>query len=184
MKRGMVIFLMIFLVALSSSGQPVSKIGGKPMKKYVTQQATFVLYMPEGWKASEADQGSFKTLFISDPSGLYGVAMFYGLSPTGNDVLALASLFTNRIRTQFPDLVIPKAMVSRDWKRVAFDGIFTDAQKRRRKFRCWVSGGDGSFTYSSIEAPERQLARSKPLLLTIVSNIQLLKGAFQVQLGP
>lgn len=154
------------------------------MKKFVTDQATFVLYMPEGWRASEGDQGNFKTLFISDPNGLYGVAMFYGISPTGKDVLALASLFANRIKNQFPTLNIPKAMVSKDGRRVVFDGVYTDVQGRRREFRCWVSGGDGNFTYSSIEGPEGQLVGSKPLLLTILSNIQIMKGAFQVRSTP
>jgi hypothetical protein len=151
------------------------------MKKFVTEQATFVLYMPDGWKASEGDQGKFKTLFISDPAGLYGVAMFYGISPTGTDVLALASLFANRIKQQFPDLSIPKVMLSKDRRRVVFDGVFTNAQKSRREFRTWVSGEDGYFTYSSIEASEGQLGVSKPLLLTILANVQIMKGAFHVR---
>ncbi|OGP88871.1 MAG: hypothetical protein A2156_02400 [Deltaproteobacteria bacterium RBG_16_48_10] len=183
MKRGVTIFLLLFLAATAtpSHGKQASKTTGQPMKKYVTEQATFVLYLPEGWKASEGDQGNFKTLFISDPRGLYGVAMFYGVSPTGGDVVALASLFANRIRNQFPDLALPKVMASPDQKRVVFDGVYTDAQKRRREFRCWVSGGDGNFTYSSIEVPEGQLTGSKPLLLTILSNVRIMKGAFQVR---
>lgn len=176
--------MVILLVAIPCFGQQATKTGGKLIKKFVTDQATFVLYMPEEWRASEGEQGNFKTLFISDPNGLYGVAMFYGVSPTGKDVLALASLFANRIKNQFPTLNIPKAMVSRDGRRVVFDGVYTDAQGRRREFRCWVSGGDGSFTYSSIEAPEGQLAGSKPLLLTILSNIQIMRGAFQVRPAP
>lgn len=154
------------------------------MKKYVTEQATFVLYMPEGWKANEGDQGNFKTLFVNDPNGLYGVAMFYGVSPTGKDVIALASLFANRILNQFPDLTLPKVMVSRDKRRVVFDGVYTDAQKRRREFRCWVSGGDGNFQYQSIETPEGQMAGAKQLLLTILANVQVMKGAFQVRSEP
>jgi len=184
-KRGFV-FLMLLLIAVAahSQGKQVSKSAGQPMKKYVTEQATFVLYMPDGWKASEGDQGKFKTLFISDPTGLYGVAMFYGVSPTGKDVLTLASLFANRIKQQFPDLSIPKVMLSKDRRRVVFDGVFTNAQKSRREFRTWVSGGDGNFTYSSIEASEGQLGVSKPLLLTILANIQIMKGAFQTRSAP
>ena len=186
MKRATAISLVLFLAiaASPSLGKEAAKTAGKPMKKYVTEQATFVLYMPDGWKASEGDQGNFKTLFISDPKGLYGVAMFYGVSPTGKDVLALASLFANRIKQQFPDLSIPRVMVSKDRGKVVFDGNFTNPQSNRREFRTWVSGGDGNFTYSSIEASEGQLAVSKPLLLTILANVQIMKGAFHVRSAP
>ena len=186
MKKAAAIFLILFLAitATPSHGKEPTKRAGQPMKKYVTEQATFVLYMPEGWKASEGDQGDFKTLFVSDAGGLHGVAMFFGVSPTGKDVVSLASLFANRIRNRFPDLILPKVMVSHDRRRVVFDGIYTDGQKRRREFRCWVSGGDGNFTYSSIEAPEGEIGRAKQLLITILSNVQIMKGAFQGKAAP
>jgi hypothetical protein len=110
--------------------------------------------------------------------------MFYGISPTGKDVLALASLFANGIQKQFPDLNIPRVMASPDRRRVVFDGIYTDPQKRRKEFRVWITGGDGNFTYSSIEAPEGQLTGSKQLLLTILSNVQIMKGGFQATSAP
>jgi hypothetical protein len=185
MRRTAVIFSLLF-VTISfnpAHGQQVSKAAG-PMKKHVTEQATFVLYMPEGWKASEGDQGNFKTLFVNDPNSRYGIAMFYGVSPTGKDVIALASLFANRILKQFPDLNLPKVMVSRDRGKVVFDGLYTDPQKRRREFRSWVSGRDGNFTYASIEGPEGQLQGSKQLLLTVLANIQIVKGAFAVRSAP
>jgi hypothetical protein len=103
MKRIIVISL-IFILAFGmtfTQGTPVdAKTTGQPMKKYVTEQATFVFYMPEGWKASEGVQGNFKTLFVTDPSGLYISAMFYGISPTGKDAMALARFFANGIHKQ------------------------------------------------------------------------------------
>jgi hypothetical protein len=184
--RTIVISLILFATIsfIPAHGQQQVSKAAEPMKKYVTKQATFVLYMPEGWKASEGDQVAFKTLFVSDPNGLYGVAMFYGVSPTGEDVVALASLFAKRILNQFPNLSLPKVMISRDRSKVVFDGIYTDAQKRRREFRCWVSGKDGNFQYQSIEAPRGQLAGAKQLLLTILANVQIVKGAFQVGSEP
>jgi hypothetical protein len=67
--------------------------------------------------------------------------MFYGASPTGRDVPALALRFIDGIKRQFPDLKLPKSMISKDGNRVVFDGVFTDLPKKRREFRCWVSGG-------------------------------------------
>jgi hypothetical protein len=110
--------------------------------------------------------------------------MFYGTSPTGKDVIALASFFANRILNQFPDLALPKVMLSRDKKKVVFDGVYTNAQKKRREFRCWVSGGDGNFVYQSIETPEGQMAGAKQLLLSILANVQVMKGGFAARPAP
>jgi len=179
MKRAMALSLILLLAitASPSLGKEAAKTAGKPMKKFVTEQATFVLYMPEGWKASEGDREKFRTLIVNDSSGLYSAAMFYGISPTGKDVLALASFFAHNIRKQLPDLNIVKVMTSPDKKKIVFDAVYTDRQKKRKEFRVWITGGDGNFTYSSIEAPEGQLTGSKQLLLTILSNVRIMKGA-------
>ncbi len=187
MKRRIVISL-IFILAFGTTfiqeTRVDAKTTGQPMKKYVTEQATFVLYMPEGWRASEGVQGNFKTIFVTDPSGLYISAMFYGISPTGKDVMALARLFASGIHKQYTDLNIPRAMASPNKKKVVFDGIYTDHQKKRKEFRAWVTGKDGNFTYSSIEAPEGNLTGSKQLLLTILSNVRIMKGATQAKSAP
>jgi hypothetical protein len=155
-----------------------------PMKKYVTDKAGFVLYMPAGWKATEGEPGQFKTLIVTDPSGLYTVALFSGVSPTGKDVVALTRLFAGNIRQRFPDFTIRKAMISPDQRRIAFDGVYSNLQKKKQAFKVWVSGGDGNFSYSSIEAPEGKLAGSRQLLLTILSNIGIMKAASQTSAGP
>ncbi|HEX7534023.1 MAG TPA: hypothetical protein VF343_02115, partial [Syntrophales bacterium] len=157
MKRKIVVplmFILAFSMNLLLGNEADGKATGQPMKKYVTEQATFVLYMPEGWKAGEGVQENFKTLLVSDPSGLYTSAMFYGISPAGKDVLALASFFANGMRKQYADLNIKRTMVSRDKKKVVLDGIYGDHKNTRKEFRVWIKGGDGNFTYSRIEAPE------------------------------
>ncbi|MGZ6220173.1 MAG: hypothetical protein ACXWMV_09275 [Syntrophales bacterium] len=187
MKRTMLISLMfIFAVSMNllRGNEAAGKATGQPMKKYVTEQATFVLYMPEGWKASEGVQDNFKTLLVSDPSGLYTSAMFYGISPAGKDVLALASFFANGMRKQYADLNIKKTIISRDKKKVVFDGIYSDHKNARKEFRVWIKGGDGTFAYSRIEAPEGKLAESKQLLLTILSNVRVMKGVTQAKSDP
>jgi hypothetical protein len=65
------IFILAFGTNLMRDNQVAAKATGQPMKKYVTEQATFVLYMPERWKASEGTQENFKTLSVTDPGGLY-----------------------------------------------------------------------------------------------------------------
>lgn len=181
MKKGLGLFFLYVLLLIMSNLLEEGVVLGqttKGMKKWVTEQASFVLYVPEGWNASEGVSGAFRTLFVTDPSGLYIVGMFYGVSPVGNDVLGLASLFASNIRNHYPDLTLPTVMVSQDRTKVVMDGLYTDTQKRRKEFRCWVSLADGGFLYSSIEAPEGKLSASKELMLTILSNVRIMKGAF------
>ena len=173
------IVILLFFVSSAWVIRAQTKSASAPMKKYVTEQASFVLYAPEGWKASEDVQGQFRTVIASDPTGLYVVALFHGVNPAGSDLLALAGHFVNGIRNQYPDLKLPNVMASRDGKTLAFDGVYTDAQRRKKEFRSWMTGADRNFLYSSIEAPEGQLASSKQLLLTILSNVRIMKGAYQ-----
>ncbi|OGL49432.1 MAG: hypothetical protein A2161_05250 [Candidatus Schekmanbacteria bacterium RBG_13_48_7] len=148
------------------------------MQKYVTEQATFILYLPTGWKAAEGTQPGFRTVISSDPSELYEVAMFYGVSPTGKDVEALTRLFIAGIGNQFPDLKLQNVMSSADKKRITLDASFTHPEKGQRIFKAWISVTDTNFVYSSIETPYGKFEQEKQLLLTILSNIRIIKGAY------
>ena len=112
MKRITTFLVLVFIVAgvfaCSEKATP-SKNRSLPMKKYVTDQAGFVLYMPAGWKATEGTSGQFKTLVVTDPSGLYTVALFSGVSPTGRDVVALSRLFVGNIRQTVPRFYDPES---------------------------------------------------------------------------
>ena len=92
--------------------------------------------------------------------------------------MALAKRFVYGIGRQFPDLQVRNALLSPERNRVAFDGTYSHPQKGRKEFRSWVTLSGGEFSYSSIEAPEGQLAAARPLLLTVLSNIRVLKGHF------
>ena len=148
------------------------------MKKFVTAQANFVLYLPEGWSAKEGTQSGYRTLFVTDAQNLYEASLFYGISPEGNNVTALAKTFVSGIGRQFPDLQLGNVLVSPDKSRITFEGTFTLPQKGKREFRTWVSVSGGSFIYSGIEAPEGKLAEVRQSLLTILANVRILKGSF------
>lgn len=158
---------------------PAKEFSRLEMKKCVTKQANFVLYLPNGWDCNESLEPGFRTLTVTDPGGLYKAIMFYGSSPLSNDLLALAKHFNKKTGRQFPDFRIQNAMISQDEHRIVFDGFYTDSQKVKREFRCWLSGHDGDFIYSSVEAPEGKLAGSMQKLLTILTNIRVTKGAFK-----
>jgi len=153
------------------------------MKKVVTAQASFVVYLPEGWKAMEGVQPGYRSLIVSDPDGKYEAAMCYGWSLAGNNSVALAKAFAARIGGQYPDLEIRKAYRSKEGQGIVFDGNFSDPNKGKRAVRCWVTVKDGYFTYSRIEAPEGEFSKNKERLLTILANVRLLKGAMNFKGG-
>jgi len=86
----MISILLDWQVAPSWGKSESPKATPPAMKKYVSEQANFVLYIPEGWTVREGAQSGFRNLIVSDPKGLYQASLFYGLSPTGPDLVALA----------------------------------------------------------------------------------------------
>ncbi len=162
-------------IALAGGGS--TQTASPVMEKFVSKEANFVLYKPRGWTVNEGAQPTFRTISVTDPAGQYEAAMSFGTSPTGGDMVALARMLISGIARQFPDLEIPGAAISSDRGRIVFDAAFTAPQQGRRELRCWIAGGPGGFVCSSIDAPVGQLAAARPLLLTILSNVRIMKGA-------
>ena len=165
--------------AAPSGAQVQAMPGGFRMEKHVSREAHFVLYKPAGWQVYEGTQPTFRTLAVCDPGGQYEAAVFYGTSPTSGDVLALTRLFVSGVGRQFPDLTLTRALTSPDGKRIVYDAVFTHPQKGPRAFRCWVIGcPNAEFLYMSIEAPRDRMEAAKPLLMTTLSNVRIMRGAF------
>jgi hypothetical protein len=158
--------------------EPATQLSTLPMEKYVSQDAIFVLYKPKGWVVTEGQQPGFRTVSVTHPTGGGEAALFLGTSPTGEDVVALTKRFLGGIGQSFPDLQIVGASVSRDRHRVAVSASFTHPTVGKRDFRCWVSGRGSEFMFESIETPAGALDRTRPLLLTILANVRVFKGAF------
>ncbi len=169
------------LVALVCLGVPVfaAPPGPPPMQKVVTKSATFVLYAPKGWDVVEGQQPGYRTVAVSAPGGSVEAALFHGTSPTGGDVAALTRRFTGGIASRFRDFVITASRISPDRRRAVFDGRFTHPRLGRREMRAWVSAGaDRTFLWESIEAAEGRLAAERRLLLTVLANVRVLRGAY------
>jgi hypothetical protein len=154
------------------------------MKKAVTDQASFVAYVPEGWKSAESLEGGCRILKVSDPTGQYEAALRYGISPVGDNTLALSKVLLAEIASHFPDLQVREGKRTKDWSKSVFDGSYDHPQKGKREFRSWVCvSGDGQFTFTTVEGPQKQLAAKRQTLLTILANVRLTKGAFKFK-GP
>ena len=151
------------------------------MQKVVTEKATFVLYVPRGWKAVEGTEGAARTVRASDTSGRSAVFFSTGAAPQGENAAALAKRANAGLGRQAGDLAIRSAFSSRDGSALVYDGVYTPPKRGKTEFRTWVSRKGDDFTLSRIEAPAGQFEAMKPMLLTVLSNIRVTKGSFAIQ---
>mgnify|MGYP001012937880 FL=1 len=162
--------------AASSSAPAV-----KGMEKVVTKQATFVLYVPKGWKTSEGSDGGARYVTATDPSGKSAVFFSTGTASQGENPTALAKQANAKLGRQARDFEIRNAFASRDGMSVVYDGTYSPPKRGKTQFRTWVSQKGSNFTLSRIEAPSGQFEVMKPTLLTVLSNIKVTKGSFNTQ---
>lgn len=94
----------------------VGAAGRPALRKMVTQEASFAVYAPQGWRATESTGQSDRTLYVSDPQGRFGVIFSYGRSPGGGNAVAVGRGLVSQFRRTFPDLRISGARgVSPKW---------------------------------------------------------------------
>ena len=164
--------------AQAGKGAPATAQG---MQKIVTDKASFVLYAPKGWKAQESADGQALQVVATDPSGRSAVYFSTGAARQGENVTSLAKREATKLGRAAGDLEIRSAMASRDGTEMTFDGTYSPARRGRTEFREWVSQKGGEAACARIEAPAGQLASMRPALLTVLSNIRVMKGAFASQ---
>jgi hypothetical protein len=180
--------LLLFLPHLVTTGQAAPKrksapstSGTKGMEKVVTKKATFVLYVPKGWKASEGSDGAARHVTATDPKGKSVVFFSTGTVSQGENPTALAKRANASLGRQAKDLEIRNAFSSRDGSSLVYDGTYSPAKRGKTEFRSWVSQKGSDFTLSRIEARAGQFEARKPILLTVLSNIRVTKGSFNTQ---
>ncbi len=180
------VFLMLQGVSICQAAQKGKSSGSttppvKGMQKVVTKQATFVLYVPKGWKVSEGSDGAARYVTATDPSGKSAVFFSTGSVTQGATTTSLAKQANMGLGRQAKDLEIQNAFASRDGSSLVYDGTYSPPKRGKTQFRTWVSQKGNDFTLSRIEAPAGQFEAMKPTLLTVLSNIRVTKGSFSTQ---
>jgi hypothetical protein len=163
--------------AQAGKGSRAAAPDGTGMQKVVTDKASFVLYVPKGWKARESADGQGLQVTASDPSGGSSVFFSTGSAPQGESAAALAKREAAGLGRTARDLEIRSAFASRDGSSLVFDGSYSPPRRGKIEFRSWVSLQGGQYACARIEAPAGQLTAMKPTLLTVLSNIRVMKGA-------
>jgi hypothetical protein len=172
-------FVMLHGICFAQAGKTARAAtpAGPGMQKVVTQQASFVLYVPKGWKAQESTDGQVIQVIASDASGRSAVFFSTGVAPQGETVTAFAKHEAAKLGRTSQELEIRSAFASRDGSSFVFDGSYSPPKRGKTEFRSWVSLQGGQSACARIEAPAGQLAAMKPTLLTVLSNIRVMKGA-------
>ncbi len=116
---------------------------GPGMQKVVTDKASFVLYVPKGWKVQEAAEGQAIQVIASDPSGRSSVFFSTGAAPQGENAAALAKREAAKLGRTAQDLEIRSAFASRDGSSLVFDGSYSppEAGENRVPFVGVPAGG-------------------------------------------
>ncbi len=163
-----------------SAGTTLAPAG---MQKIVTEKASFVVYVPQGWKAVESAEEDARLITASDPVRKSEAVLAIGTQPYLGDVFGAGKAVLEKAGRRYPDLQISNLKVTRDQKKLVFDGTYTHPQKGKREFRSWLGLDNAVVTCSRVEAPVGRLQAEKPLLLTVLSNIRVMKGAFTSEKG-
>jgi len=150
---------------------------GPGMQKAVTEKASFVLYVPKGWKVKESAEGQALQVIATDPSGRSSVLFSTGAAPQGETAAILAKREAAKLGRAAGDLEIRSAFASRDAATLVFDGTYSPPKRGKTEFRSWATLRGAEATCARIEAPAGQLAAMRPTLLTVLSNIRVMKGA-------
>lgn len=187
-KQGVVIFVaalcissaMLFFGADCKAATKKTGQASAPrlMKKFVTKSAGFVLYMPDGWTASEESLDGRRRLSVLDPGKSFSAEMTVGALPQGGKAVDAARLCLAPRRNKYPDLDFPGGIFTSDaGRRLAFSGAYTAGKKGRREIRGWTSAErDGSFVFSAIEGSGGKLEGKRQELLTILSNVKVMNA--------
>jgi len=155
------------------------------MRKVVSEQARFVLYAPKDWTVEEGATRQYWWVVVADPASGSRAVSCHGISPSGNDVKALAGQFLAALRGSGVELSIAEARSSAPDGRLYVRGSLTGGGTPAREYRAWFSVRNGSFTYFRVDVPEGQYEQRKQLLLSLLTNVGAVKGTFgSVAAGP
>ncbi len=170
-------FLIAAALMPGAGAAQTGKAPGPGMQKVVTEKASFVLYVPKGWKVKESAEGRALQVTATDPSGRSAVFFSTGAAPQGESAAALAKREAARLGRAAGDLEIRSALASRDGSTLVFDGTYSPPKRGKTEFRSWATLRGAEETCARIEAPAGQLAAMRPTLLTVLSNVRVMKGA-------
>jgi len=141
----------------------------------VTDDGTFGLYKPKGWKVGTQRYSNGRMVFVSDEKNLSYVNLFFqeSIDPT-LDSVQFASLTLKKVTQQLPDIKIIEARSSKDRMHTVVKYQRTTAQNVLVEGRYSFNIKPPTALATRYEAPARHFGDRVSTLLTVVSNITVL----------
>ena len=170
--------LLAFLLTVILSPQTPHAQGKPDFSKYeycVTDDASFGLYKPKGWKVGTQKYSNGRMVFVTDPQNVsYVSGLFLENINPKDDSVTFAGSSLKSVTKQMPSLKILEARSSRD-------RMQTVVKYQRSGAKDTLIEGKYSFNVKrpnavvfGYEAASKQFKEMLPTLLTTISNITLL----------
>ncbi len=165
------------LVLLVWSG--VARAEAPAMVKYISPQGNVVLYLPANWQVKEEGDANACSIQVNDPSGRIIARQSLGFNPQGYDLLAMLKAVCQPVQANCPDFRFEQSWLAPKGNRAVLAFTYTHPQLGPREGRIWLTAEGQLGLVSLAETPAGQFERQKPLLLSILANIKIMKNGFQ-----
>ena len=141
----------------------------------VTDDGTFGLYKPKGWKTGTRRDPHGRMVFVYDQKSMSYVSQLFLEKVDSNvDAVAFAGSNLKRVTQQMPDLKILEARSSRDRMRTVVRYQRTGPQKTLIEGKYCFNVKRPSALVTLYEAPAKHFKEEVSTLLTVVANITIL----------
>ena len=154
------------------------------MRKVVTKNSNFILYLPPNWTAQESVSGQTRALGVSDPTGQYHALVVCGACPAGANSLKLTALMLRGLSRQSQGFSLADLRVEPGTGRTYARGTFVDRGRTPREYRAWTTTAQNQCMYSQITGPKDKLAAKRQVLMDILANVRLGRDSFKGTLAP
>lgn len=149
----------------------------KGMEKYVSKEATVVLYRPIGWDVYENTGRNWHSVAVADPSSQYEAGLVIGTDSSGAGIYDLVDYIPTSFSRHSTEVALKNAKLSPDGSKLVFEMGYAPQGKGSYTGKCWISQSGGNFTIFSCQAPATEFKNSSRLLLTILTNIRMMRAA-------
>jgi hypothetical protein len=171
------VFLAAFLI-LGFSPRALPAQAKPDFSKYeyhVTDDGTFGLYKPKGWKVGTQRYPNGRMVFITDPKDVACVNMIFleQIDPQHNSVTFAGATLKN-VQKQMPSLKILEAKSSRDRLRTMVKFQRTGPKKILIQGKYTFHVKHPTAAVFGYEAPAKHFQEMVPTLLTVIANITIL----------
>jgi len=172
------IFLGAFLIfGFSPQGLPAqTKPNLSNYEYHVTEDGTFGLYKPKGWKVGTQRYPNGRMVFLTDPKDLSYVSTIFleRIDPKLNSVTFAGATLKN-VKNQMPDLKILEAKSSRDRLRTVVKYQRSGPKKILIEGKYVFHVKHPTAAVCGYEAPAKQFKEMLPILMTVIVNITHLR---------